>query len=706
MFSKIPLAAQIVIGLFIGLTVGFVHEQVYSPVSSAASGFVMLLQMTALPYISLSLITGIGGLTPGKISSAVKTTLITAILLTSVMLCFVFLAPLTFPEWKNAEFYSLSSIRVAEPVSFIDQFISANPFSAFANGVIPAVVVFSLFLGAGLMKVQHKRYTLLVLINLQKSVANVNSLVMKLAPFGVACIGWNASATLESGQLDGLTVLFFAAIFVSCTLAFVVLPALVAVFTPFHYRQVLETARAAMITAFATGSFFAVIPLIVEKTSELIKSQDYKGNTQTKIASLLVPITFSMPVGGKLLALLFVLFSAWFSGAYIGAEQYVKLIFLGMPQLFGSPTAAIQHLLELFNVSGSMFDMYLVADNMLIGRLNALMSVAFATCLPLIVVASMSNQLSVNFRNFFKKSMLVVSISVIAFYGLRLGLENLAHQYEGYSKFIERDFIYQQPKTRYKKEPQSEPYNELAAYDVIARVKERGFIRVGYFRDDLPFAFHNKEGKLVGFDIELINLLALDLGVEIEYVRIFHDQAASLLADGYLDMTTGIPLIPDNLTQLTLTDSYVQQHVAFLVKDNRRAEFTDWNKIKANKELIIGIPEAFYYRRAVEQYFTKQTAWEISTPRLFFKEKYQHIDAMLFGAAASSGWTLLYPEYTVVSPKPALPPLFMAFPINKNDHVFNRFMANWIAMKKQSGTIDKLFNYWIEGKKPEVENND
>jgi hypothetical protein len=48
-------------------------------------------------------------------------------------------------------------------------------------------------------------------------------------------------------------------------------------------------------------------------------------------------------------------------------------------------------------------------------------------------------------------------------------------------------------------------------------------------------------------------------------------------------------------------------------------------------------------------------------------------------------------------PKPELAPLYMAFPINKNDHAFELFMRNWLTMKQQSKTIDQLFDYWIKG---------
>ena len=194
-----------------------------------------------------------------------------------------------------------------------------------------------------------------------------------------------------------------------------------------------------------------------------------------------------------------------------------------------------------------------------------------------------------------------------------------------------------------------------------------------------------------------MNQLALDLNVDIEFVKVFRNQAQTLLTSGYLDITTGVPVIPDNMFKYTLTMPYSSQSLAIIVKDKRREEFTNWDNILQRDDLILGIPESFYYEKAIARTFTHGKAWEISTPRLFFKPEFSHIDAMLFGAAASSAWTLLNPSYTVVVPKPELAPLFMAFPINKNDHSFELFMRNWITMKQQSKTLDKLFDYWIKG---------
>ncbi len=700
LLKKIPPFIRIIAAMTIGLAIGGYTSTVFVGVDAIANAFVMLLQMTALPYISLSLIVGIGGLSSKGLSGTIKQSVLIIFLLMACVLFFIFLAPIAFPNWSTAEFYSVNTIKVSTEFNLVDLFIPSNPFNAFANALIPSVVTFSIFMGAGLMKVHRKKHALLLLSNLQVAVANVSVTVMRFAPIGIFCIGLRAAATVNASDLDGLLVYIVTSAVLVFLLAFVVLPTIVAIITPFGYRQIIAASREAMVTAFATGSFFIVIPVIVEKTKILISEMHSSNNDIAKIPSIIVPITFSLPVGGKLLALLFTLFAAWFSGAYISFSDYITFIGAGIPQLFGTSIIAVPKLLELFNVSGSMFDFFMVAENLIVGRIAALLSVVFAVCLPLLIATSMAKSFTFKWRKFGHNILIIPLVCIFSFISLKYTFQAISYQYEGYSKFIVRDFLYGDIPTTYLEKPSDTSANINFFTEVLHRVKQRGFLRAGYFRDDLPYSFHNNDGKLVGFDIEIMNQLAGDLGVAIEFVKIFRKEAAPLLASGYLDITSGVPVTPKNMKEFSLSLPYSNQHVAFVVKDERRAEFVDWKDIVDRKDLIIGIPEKFFYEKAINAYFTNGKAWEISTPRLFFKEKYKHIDAMLFGAPAASAWTLLNPNYTVVTPKPLQPPLTMAFPINRNDHSFELFMRNWIGMKKKNKSLDRLFSYWIEGKKP------
>ena len=703
LLSNMPSTLRIIIAMFVGLIIGANTTTVYTGVNEIANAFVMLLQMTALPYIALSLIIGIGSLSPTKVSNHVKSSLAILLSLIALILFFILLAPIAFPSWQNADFYSLNTIKTAQEFDLIGLLIPTNPFYSFAHGLIPSVVMFSIFVGVGLMQVKAKKQTLLALTGLNYAIINVSSMVMKLAPIAIFCIALRAAATIDSSQMDGLLVYVVTAAVLVLLLAFLILPAIVATITPLKYKDILKASREAMITAFATGSFFIVIPLIVEKTKHLIEQMATSHSSLKSNAmmapSIIVPISFSLPIGGKLLALLFVLFAAWFSGSQVSASNYINLLTAGLPQLFGSNSAAMPSLLALFNVPSSLFELFLVAENLIVGRLGALLSVIFSASLVMLIATSILKQLTFKWRSFGKYLLILPAISIVAFITLRFTFDSISYQYQGYEKFIERDFVILDVKTKVLTKPENVVTNSQPNDNVLTRIKQRGFIRVGYFRDDLPYSFHNSDGKLVGFDIEIINLLADDLGVSIEFVRIFHNQAKELLSSGYLDMTTGMPVLPNNMQEFTLTVPYSSQSIAFIVKDDRRSEFTNWKNIFSNEALIIGIPELYFSENLIRRYFKHGKVWQISTPRLYFKDEYQHIDAMLVGAPTASAWTLLHPEYTVIVPKPAQPPIAMAFAINSEDNAFELFMRSWIQMKKQNNDINRLFDYWIAGKK-------
>ena len=57
---------------------------------------------------------------------------------------------------QNASFFSSSLVERRPTFDFVDLYIPANPFHSLANNVVPAVVLFSVILGIGLVGVERK----------------------------------------------------------------------------------------------------------------------------------------------------------------------------------------------------------------------------------------------------------------------------------------------------------------------------------------------------------------------------------------------------------------------------------------------------------------------------------------------------------------------------------------------------------------------
>jgi ABC-type amino acid transport substrate-binding protein len=58
---------------------------------------------------------------------------------------------------------------------------------------------------------------------------------------------------------------------------------------------------------------------------------------------------------------------------------------------------------------------------------------------------------------------------------------------------------------------------------------------------------------------------------------------------------------------------------------------------------------------------------------------------------------LLYPSYTVAVPQPHTVAIPVDFPVARDDLEMVAFINSWLALKKEDGTIQSFYNYWILG---------
>jgi ABC-type amino acid transport substrate-binding protein len=89
---------------------------------------------------------------------------------------------------------------------------------------------------------------------------------------------------------------------------------------------------------------------------------------------------------------------------------------------------------------------------------------------------------------------------------------------------------------------------------------------------------------------------------------------------------------------------------------------------------------------------------QLESPRDFFKDKGEELDALFFLAEAGSAWTLIYPAYTVVVPQPDPVAIPAVYPMARNDQYLVDFINASLELKKRDGTVDAVFEYWILGK--------
>jgi Na+/H+-dicarboxylate symporter len=681
------------------MMVGIIIGEMAAFLQTIGQAFILLLQMTLLPYITLSLITGLGHLSYQEVKILVLK--VGGLLVGSWMVAFaaILLIPFTFPAWQSASFFSTALVEPAESVNFLTLFIPSNPFYSFANNLVPAVVLFSIAVGIALIGMEQKYDLLADLTILNRAMTRVTQFVARLTPFGVFAVAASAAGTMSIEEFERLQLDLLIYVALALLLTFWVLPALITSLLPLTYREVVGQTKDVLVTAFATGSALIVLPLLVERSKELLQQRHLSTDDTEAMTEVIIPALTSFPKIGTLLPMSFVLFAGWFASAPVSPVQYPIFAVSGLVSFFGSVHVAIPMLLDLLHIPIDLYQLYL-AIGVVTDRFSALLTTMNNLMLTLLGACAVGGLLSVSWRKVLRHALLTVVLLVAIVGGARAFFNSAFSHVYRQDKLITR----MQPlrSTDQAKVHLSPPLSRPLKNPQQSRlelIRTRRSLRVGYSPDSLPFTYFNTEGQLVGFNIEMAHMLARDLGVTLEFVPISPRVMAEQLQTGYCDIVMApVAVTPERAQTMIFSTPYMDQTLAFIVKDHRRNEFNSRAAIRRLLAPRIGVPNVPYYIDKVRNYLPQATLVVLNSAREFFESRGEELDALVFSAESGSAWSLLYPAYTVAIPQPDVLAVPLAYPVAQSDQKWVHFINTWIELKKKDRTIAAFYDHWILGK--------
>lgn len=283
------LNTQILIAAVLGVAYGFLlnlfpdtqffASSVYG-LSLASSIFVGLLKLLLIPLIFSSIVVGVSNLqTGGQLGRTWKITLACCVTTTTLALILGLACAHLFGVGKGVDIALFQDAMQQHQTpdtltasSFFTNFIQntlINPFKAFAEGNVLAVVLFALMIGVALVKGGERFKTVK---DLSQQFFEIMLLmigwVMKIAPIGIFALLAKLIATEDLSVLSRLAE--FAAVVTGTTIfhGIVVLPLLLWIFGKMNPVTFFRGARTALITAFATSSSSATMPLSLKCAQE------------------------------------------------------------------------------------------------------------------------------------------------------------------------------------------------------------------------------------------------------------------------------------------------------------------------------------------------------------------------------------------------------------------------------------------------------
>ncbi len=696
---------QIIAALILGIAWGLFWGESGSWVKWIGDAFVGLLQMSVLPYVAVSLTFNVGRLSAGQGSKLARAVIIPLLLLWSIGILTLGVMALSFPAWKAGSFYSTSMLEEPTSPEWLDLFIPTNPFYSLTNSLVPAVVLFSLGLGIALIPVSRKESLLAQLEALVDGLTHLNRLVVRLSPIGIFGIVGHASGTMslaQMGLLQGYLLVYGSA---AALLSLWVLPALVACCTPFSQREVLRASRDALLTAFIIGNSFAVLPMIIEAIKRIMGRLSLDPDETSHSPEYLVPLAYPVPDIGRIVGLVFIPFAAWFYGMQIDPTIYPQLIGVGFVGAFAKPVVTVPLLLNLAEIPSDIFNLY-VAVGIIASRFGDLMKAMHLIVFSLLAASLLVGAFRLHPRRLLTRGVATVVIAGASVLAIRMFLfysfeESFNKDDLARSRQLQGDIV---PATIVKQStPNSSPL--VDGRGRMNRIVEQGVIRIGIDTDELPFSYFNKDGQLVGFDIDMAHQLALELNVSIEFVP-FVSNVEELLRDDHIDVAmSGLEGTVKRAMEFPHVQPYMDVTVALVVPDHRRHELRSLDRLRktlpGQSRLRIAVIANSRAAEVLLEQVQTGGMWdidlvELASERDFFESQPSVADVLITSAEVGSAWTLKHPEFSVVKPVDLdvrLPLYYLV----ADESRLEEFLEYWLELTRRNGTIDDFYNYWILG---------
>jgi len=202
-------------------------------------------------------------------------------------------------------------------------------------------------------------------------------------------------------------------------------------------------------------------------------------------------------------------------------------------------------------------------------------------------------------------------------------------------------------------------------------------------------------GSYAGYDIELVELLASDMGVTVEWVATDWKNLVTGIAAGKYDITTGASYNMGRAKTAGYTLPVVDVGTVPLVLKKNLASFPDWESINSSK-VTVATTLGTVFADQVKQLFPDAAFRAVESPARDYQE-------VLAGRARISVTSNIeasqliktYPELAIV---PGSRPRFgnaIGLLVPQGDQILKNYIDTWIIMKEKSGYFDLLEKKWL-----------
>jgi polar amino acid transport system substrate-binding protein len=241
------------------------------------------------------------------------------------------------------------------------------------------------------------------------------------------------------------------------------------------------------------------------------------------------------------------------------------------------------------------------------------------------------------------------------------------------------------------------PVTSSWAGDVLNRISETDTLRVGMTGTQPPFTVRNKEGQLMGMDVDIARVLASTIGVELELVELPFAELLPALESGKVDMVlSGMTATLQRNMRVAFVGPYYISGKSMLTKSSTVAAIQEAKEMNSKSFSIATLAgstgEEFVKRAAPDAKLVPVRDYDEGIRQLGEGK----VDAFLADAPIIQLTAMRYPDKGFVQlNKPlTVEPIGIALP--PNDPLLINLVDNYLRAVEAAGGLEALRKKWFE----------
>ncbi len=235
------------------------------------------------------------------------------------------------------------------------------------------------------------------------------------------------------------------------------------------------------------------------------------------------------------------------------------------------------------------------------------------------------------------------------------------------------------------------------AGDVLERISKTKTLRVGMSGSQPPFNFTNREGKVVGMEVDLAQLLANSMDVELKIEKMPFSELLGALEKGKVDMVmSGMTATLQRNLRVAFIGPYHVSGKSLLTKSSTVAAITDSQEINRNDlrfAVLAGSTGESFVRKAAPAAKVVATKDYDEAVDLLMQDK---VDAFVADAPIVLLTAMRYPDagFATLKKPLTLEPIGIALP--PSDPLLLNLVENYLGTVEAVGGLEALQEKWFK----------